>query len=212
MNDDLSESVPRTVSRHLATAADATAASFAGLEERLRGLLARSMQWLQEHPDALEVAVGCHGVVASALSHLGGPVATPRDAAVRLARGLAANMTAAARPQFLPAFSSWADEAGSLWDVPPGTDPLKPHVSTAAAAADGVVMTEALRSNLAALAPWLAAGSHFLVCGRRGSGKSTVIRTALSAMPDVAVAEMACSAQTLSEHVVQKLVQVRGRL
>jgi energy-coupling factor transporter ATP-binding protein EcfA2 len=220
MSFDSAVGVPRMITRFLAMSPALVASSHAGFEQQLRGLLGRAMEWLQEQPGTLQVATSCNGIVASALSQFIAPSDSPRATAVRLARGLAANMNPSGRTHFLETFTAWAGKELALWQVPQGEDPLH-MLRIAATGAAGLgaltgppapdtrtVMTEGLRAHLAVVAPWLSTGRHFLVCGPRGCGKSTLVHAALEALPGVAVAEMACNAQTLAEHVVQKLIQV----
>lgn len=73
---------------------------------------------------------------------------------------------------------------------------------------EGVVMTEELRGALAIAAPWFKFSRAFVIVGPAGSGKRTLLNTAIAAMPGIQRADLACNSHTKSEHVVQKLVQV----
>jgi len=79
-------------------------------------------------------------------------------------------------------------------------------------AALDVVQTDELRAYLAVIVPWLRRREPFILCGPLGCGKATLMRAALAALPGTAVAEMACNAQTLAKHVIEKLLQASGEV
>jgi hypothetical protein len=175
----------------------------------LARLLDNALAWIDAHPGSLAICMTAHGVISNALSQ----VSSSEGTVAALGRGIAAALNPEKRPAFLHVYTEWSKEAAPVWGSLPGAvHPLErlqpPGAATPFALPEGVVDTEALRMHFAVVVPWLQVGEPFVLCGPRGSGKSTVLLAAAATMPGVQTAELACSSQTVSEHVEQKLLQV----
>lgn len=86
--------------------------------------------------------------------------------------------------------------------------PAHSHFSAYDSPLKGVVISEELQGALVVVAPWFNACRPFVIVGPSGSGKRTLLDTAIAAMPGVKRADMACNSHTQAEHVIQKLIQV----
>jgi dynein heavy chain 2, cytosolic len=179
----------------------------------LTHLLHKALAWIDAHPGSLAICMTAHGIIGNALSQISLDNAAACAPKIALGRGIAAALNPESRAAFLQIYMEWSSEAAPAWGAPAGVQPLEllqplVAVATPFTLPDGMVDTDALRSHLAVVAPWLKGCKPFVLCGPRGSGKGTVLRAAVAAMPGVAMAELACSSETLSEHVVHKLFQV----
>ena len=181
-------------------------------------LLQRCMQWLQDQPDALGVAMSARGILANALSQISvGTSGARADAA--LACGFAANLRPVQRDSFMRDFASWANIPGLQWAPPGNADLLAQlqrnaahdavgHLSSSHDQSSQLVMVDEAKAALHCITPWLQSMQPFIMCGERGAGKGAVLRAVAAHMPGVTVAELACNAQTQAAHAVSKLIQV----
>ncbi|XP_040514464.1 cytoplasmic dynein 2 heavy chain 1 isoform X1 [Gallus gallus] len=193
------------------------------LENWIGDYFEKALNWVVKQNDFV-VETSLVGTVMNGLSHLRG--CTDRGQfIINLLRGLGGNLNMSSRLEFAKQIFTWAQES------PP--DPRKP-LDTYYDADSGQLMLYRLKkpenliadnfSNLQTLPviqipdmqrgldyfrPWLDFNNKepFLLVGPEGCGKGMLLRYAFSQLRSTQIAAIHCSAQTTSQHVIQKLIQ-----
>ena len=76
----------------------------------------------------------------------------------------------------------------------------------------GLVMVDAVAQVQSLVKPWLESGTPFILVGPEGCGKAMVLEDCFSSLRSTTVATIACSAQTMTSNVIQKLAQCAASL
>ena len=151
------------------------------------------------------------GTIKNALSHTVG--ADSKAAFVRgIARGFAANMEQAARDEFLHDLTRMTGERDMLHVSASSVDRYDaPPAGIVEGKWRGLVMVDAVAQVQSLVKPWLESGTPFILVGPEGCGKAMVLEDCFSSLRSTTVATIACSAQTMTSNVIQKLAQCCGQ-
>uniref|UniRef100_A0A803YLT1 Cytoplasmic dynein 2 heavy chain 1 n=2 Tax=Meleagris gallopavo TaxID=9103 RepID=A0A803YLT1_MELGA len=193
------------------------------LENWIGDYFEKALNWVVKQNDFV-VETSLVGTVMNGLSHLRG--CTDRGQfIVNLLRGLGGNLNMSSRLEFAKQVFTWAQESppdprrplDTYYDVDSGQLMLyrlkKPENLTADNFSNlqtlPVIQTPDMQRGLDYFRPWLDFNNKepFLLVGPEGCGKGMLLRYAFSQLRSTQIAAIHCSAQTTSQHLIQKLSQ-----
>ncbi|XP_009895076.2 cytoplasmic dynein 2 heavy chain 1 [Dryobates pubescens] len=193
------------------------------LENWIGDYFEKALNWVVKKNDSV-VETSLVGTVMNGLSHLRG--CTDRGQfIVNLLRGLGGNLNMKSRQEFAREIFSWAQESppdprkplDTYYDVNTGQLMLyqlkKPENLTADDFSNlqtlPVIQTPDMQRGLDYFRPWLDFDNKqpFLLVGPEGCGKGMLLHYAFSQLRSTQIATVHCSAQTTSQHLLQKLSQ-----
>ncbi|NXG46652.1 DYHC2 protein, partial [Psilopogon haemacephalus] len=193
------------------------------LENWIGDYFVKALNWVVKKNDSV-VETSLVGTVMNGLSHLHG--CTDRGQfIINLLRGLGGNLNMKSRHEFAREIFSWAQESlpdprkplDTYYDVDTGQLVLyqlkKPENLTADDFSNlqtlPVIQTPDMQRGLDYFRPWLDFDNKqpFLLVGPEGCGKGMLLHYAFSQLRSTQIATIHCSAQTTSQHVLQKLSQ-----
>ncbi|XP_068004360.1 cytoplasmic dynein 2 heavy chain 1 [Melanerpes formicivorus] len=193
------------------------------LENWIGDYFEKALNWVVKKNDSV-VETSLVGTVMNGLSHLRG--CTDRGQfIINLLRGLGGNLNMKSRQEFAREIFSWAQESppdprkplDTYYDVDTGQLMLyqlkKPENLTADDFSNlqtlPVIQTPDMQRGLDYFRPWLDFDNKqpFLLVGPEGCGKGMLLHYAFSQLRSTQIATVHCSAQTTSQHLLQKLSQ-----
>ncbi|OXB57863.1 hypothetical protein ASZ78_016437 [Callipepla squamata] len=193
------------------------------LENWIQDYFEKALNWVVKQNDFV-VETSLVGTVMNGLSHLRG--CTDRGQfVVNLFRGLGGNLRMSSRQEFAKQIFTWAQESppdprkplDTYYDAVSGQLMLyqlkKPENLTADNFSNlqtlPVIQTPDMQRGLDYFRPWLDFNNKepFLLVGPEGCGKGMLLRYAFSQLRSTQIAAIHCSAQTTSQHLIQKLSQ-----
>ncbi|XP_019385809.1 PREDICTED: cytoplasmic dynein 2 heavy chain 1 [Crocodylus porosus] len=193
------------------------------LENWIGDYFEKALNWVLKQNDYV-VETSLVGTVMNGLSHLRG--CTDRGQfIISLMRGLGGNLNMKSRQEFTKEIFNWARESPPDPRKPLDTyyDPATGHLMTYQLKkpenliADDfsnlqtlpVIQTPDMQRSLDYFRPWLNFDNKqpFLLVGPEGCGKGMLLRHAFSQLRSTQIATVHCSAQTTSQHLLQKLSQ-----
>ncbi|XP_019521077.1 PREDICTED: cytoplasmic dynein 2 heavy chain 1 [Hipposideros armiger] len=188
-----------------------------------KGLGSKSCIYLRT-PNDYVVETSLVGTVMNGLSHLYG-CKEHDQFIINLIRGLGGNLNMKSRLEFTKEVFNWAQESPPDPHKPMDTyydssrERLasymlkKPENLTADDFSNGqtlpVIQTPHMQRGLDYFKPWLKSDTKqpFILVGPEGCGKGMLLRYAFSQLRSTQIATVHCSAQTTSQHLLQKLSQ-----
>ncbi|NWH26647.1 DYHC2 protein, partial [Grus americana] len=193
------------------------------LENWIGDYFEKALNWVVKKNDSV-VETSLVGTVMNGLSHLHG--CTDRGQfIINLLRGLGGNLNMKSRQEFAKEIFSWAQESppdprkplDTYYDTDTGQLMLyqlkKPENLTADDFSNlqtlPVIQTPDMQRGLDYFRPWLDFSNKqpFLLVGPEGCGKGMLLHYAFSQLRSTQIATVHCSAQTTSQHLLQKLSQ-----
>uniref|UniRef100_A0A8C0I8A9 Cytoplasmic dynein 2 heavy chain 1 n=1 Tax=Bubo bubo TaxID=30461 RepID=A0A8C0I8A9_BUBBB len=193
------------------------------LENWIGDYFEKALNWVVKKNDPV-VETSLVGTVMNGLSHLHG--CTDRGQfIINLLRGLGGNLNMKSRQEFAKEIFSWAQESppdprkplDTYYDTDTGQLMLyqlkKPENLTADDFSNlqtlPVIQTPDIQRGLDYFRPWLDFNNKqpFLLVGPEGCGKGMLLHYAFSQLRSTQIATIHCSAQTTSQHLLQKLSQ-----
>ncbi|NXC70641.1 DYHC2 protein, partial [Anhinga anhinga] len=193
------------------------------LENWIGDYFEKALNWVVKKNDFV-VETSLVGTVMNGLSHLHG--CTDRGQfIINLLRGLGGNLNVKSRQEFAKEIFSWAQESppdprkalDTYYDTDTGQLMLYQLKKTENLTADDfrnlqtlpVIQTPDMQRGLDYFRPWLDFNNKqpFLLVGPEGCGKGMLLHYAFSQLRSTQIATIHCSAQTTSEHLLQKLSQ-----
>ncbi|KAF1521633.1 Cytoplasmic dynein 2 heavy chain 1, partial [Eudyptes sclateri] len=193
------------------------------LENWIGNYFEKALNWVVKKNDSV-VETSLVGTVMNGLSHLHG--CTDRGQfIINLLRGLGGNLNMKSRQEFAKEIFSWAQESppdprkplDTYYDTDTGQLMLyqlkKPESLTADDFSNlqtlPVIQTPDMQRGLDYFRPWLDFNNKqpFLLVGPEGCGKGMLLHYAFSQLRSTQIATIHCSAQTTSQHLLQKLSQ-----
>ncbi|NXV90779.1 DYHC2 protein, partial [Calonectris borealis] len=193
------------------------------LENWIGDYFEKALNWVVKKNDSV-VETSLVGTVMNGLSHLHG--CTDRGQfIINLLRGLGGNLNMKSRQEFAKEIFSWAQECppdprkplDTYYDTDTGQLMLyqmkKPENLTADDFSNlqtlPVIQTPDMQRGLDYFRPWLDFNNKqpFLLVGPEGCGKGMLLHYAFSQLRSTQIATIHCSAQTTSQHLLQKLSQ-----
>ncbi|NXI65822.1 DYHC2 protein, partial [Anseranas semipalmata] len=193
------------------------------LENWIGDYFEKALNWVVKQNDFV-VETSLVGTVMNGLSHLRG--CTDRGQfIVNLLRGLGGNLNMRSRQEFAKEIFTWAQESppdprkplDTYYDTDSGQLMLYQLKKNENLTADNfsnlqtlpVIQTPDMQRGLDYFRPWLDFNNKepFLLVGPEGCGKGMLLRYAFSQLRSTQIATIHCSAQTTSQHLIQKLSQ-----
>ncbi|XP_051482944.1 cytoplasmic dynein 2 heavy chain 1 isoform X1 [Apus apus] len=193
------------------------------LENWIGDYFEKALNWVVKKNDSV-VETSLVGTVMNGLSHLHG--CTDRGQfIINLLRGLGGNLNMKSRQEFAKEIFSWAQESppdprkplDTYYNTDTGQLMLyqlkKPENLTADDFSNiqtlPVIQTPDMQRSLDYFRPWLDLNNKqpFLLVGPEGCGKGMLLHYAFSQLRSTQIATLHCSAQTTSQHLLQKLSQ-----
>ncbi|KAF2973673.1 hypothetical protein EK904_004515 [Melospiza melodia maxima] len=193
------------------------------LENWIGDYFEKALNWVVKKNDFV-VETSLVGTVMNGLSHLHG--STDRGQfIINLLRGLGGNLNMKSRQEFAKEIFSWAQASppdprkplDTYYDTDTGELMLyqlkKPENLTADDFSNHqtlpVIQTPDMQRGLDYFKPWLDINNKqpFLLVGPEGCGKGMLLHYAFSQLRSTQIATVHCSAQTTSQHLLQKLSQ-----
>ncbi|KAI6079846.1 Cytoplasmic dynein 2 heavy chain 1 [Aix galericulata] len=193
------------------------------LENWIGDYFEKALNWVVKQNDFV-VETSLVGTVMNGLSHLRG--CTDRGQfIINLLRGLGGNLNMRSRQEFAKEIFTWAQESppnprkplDTYYDTDTGQLMLYQLKKNENLTADNfsnlqtlpVIQTPDMQRGLDYFRPWLDLNNKepFLLVGPEGCGKGMLLRYAFSQLRSTQIATIHCSAQTTSQHLVQKLSQ-----
>ncbi|KFP28061.1 Cytoplasmic dynein 2 heavy chain 1, partial [Colius striatus] len=193
------------------------------LENWIGDYFEKALNWVVKKNDFM-VETSLVGTVMNGLSHLHG--CTDRGQfIINLLRGLGGNLNMKSRQEFAKEVFSWARESppdprkplDTYFDSDTGQlmpyQLKKPDNLTADDFSNlqtlPVIQTPDMQRGLDYFRPWLELNNKqpFLLVGPEGCGKGMLLHYAFSQLRSTQIATVHCSAQTTSQHLLQKLSQ-----
>ncbi|NXK72907.1 DYHC2 protein, partial [Amazona guildingii] len=194
------------------------------LENWIGDYFEKALNWVVKKNDSV-VETSLVGTVMNGLSHLHGCTSRGQFI-INLLRGLGGNLNTKSRQEFAKEIFSWAQESppdprkplDTYYDADTGQlmqyQLKKPENLTADDFSNlqilPVIQTPDMQRGLDYFRPWLDFNNKqpFLLVGPEGCGKGMLLHYAFSQLRSTQVATIHCSAQTTSQHLLQKLSQV----
>ncbi|NWH43496.1 DYHC2 protein, partial [Fregata magnificens] len=193
------------------------------LENWIGDYFEKALNWVVKKNDSV-VETSLVGTVMNGLSHLHG--CTDRGQfIIDLLRGLGGNLNMKSRQEFAKEIFSWTQDSlpdprkplDTYYDTHTGQLMLyqlkKPENLTADDFSNlqtlPVIQTPDMQRGLDYFRPWLDFNNKqpFLLVGPEGCGKGVLLHYAFSQLRSTQIATIHCSAQTTSQHLLQKLGQ-----
>ncbi|KAK2517344.1 Dync2h1 [Columba guinea] len=193
------------------------------LENWIGDYFEKALNWVVKKNDCV-VETSLVGTVMNGLSHLHG--CTDRGQfIINLLRGLGGNLNMKSRQEFAKEIFSWAQESppdprrplDTYYDTDTGQLMLYQLKKPENLSADDfsnlqtlpVIQTPDMQRGLDYFRPWLDFNNKqpFLLVGPEGCGKGMLLHYAFSQLRSTQIATIHCSAQTTSQHLLQKLSQ-----
>uniref|UniRef100_A0A8B9E7P0 Cytoplasmic dynein 2 heavy chain 1 n=1 Tax=Anser cygnoides TaxID=8845 RepID=A0A8B9E7P0_ANSCY len=193
------------------------------LENWIGDYFEKALNWVVKQNDFV-VETSLVGTVMNGLSHLRG--CTDRGQfIINLLRGLGGNLNMRSRQEFAKEIFTWAQESppnprkplDTYYDTDTGQLMLYQLKKNENLTADHfsnlqtlpVIQTPDMQRGLDYFRPWLDLNNKepFLLVGPEGCGKGMLLRYAFSQLRSTQIATIHCSAQTTSQHLIQKLSQ-----
>ncbi|XP_040400085.1 cytoplasmic dynein 2 heavy chain 1 isoform X2 [Cygnus olor] len=193
------------------------------LENWIGDYFEKALNWVVKQNDFV-VETSLVGTVMNGLSHLHG--CTDRGQfIINLLRGLGGNLNMRSRQEFAKEIFTWAQESppnprkplDTYYDTDTGQLMLYQLKKNENLTADHfsnlqtlpVIQTPDMQRGLDYFRPWLDLNNKepFLLVGPEGCGKGMLLRYAFSQLRSTQIATIHCSAQTTSQHLIQKLSQ-----
>ncbi|XP_075274100.1 cytoplasmic dynein 2 heavy chain 1 isoform X3 [Opisthocomus hoazin] len=193
------------------------------LENWIGDYFEKALNWVVKKNDSV-VETSLVGTVMNGLSHLHG--CTDRGQfIINLLRGLGGNLNMKSRQEFAKEIFSWARESppdprkplDTYYNSDTGQLMLYQLKKTENLTADNfsnlqtlpVIQTPDMQRGLDYFRPWLEFNNKqpFLLVGPEGCGKGMLLHYAFSQLRSTQIATIHCSAQTTSQHLLQKLSQ-----
>ncbi|XP_035398354.1 cytoplasmic dynein 2 heavy chain 1 [Cygnus atratus] len=193
------------------------------LENWIGDYFEKALNWVVKQNDFV-VETSLVGTVMNGLSHLRG--CTDRGQfIINLLRGLGGNLNMRSRQEFAKEIFTWAQESppnprkplDTYYDTNTGQLMLYQLKKNENLTADHfsnlqtlpVIQTPDMQRGLDYFRPWLDLNNKepFLLVGPEGCGKGMLLRYAFSQLRSTQIATIHCSAQTTSQHLIQKLSQ-----
>ncbi|XP_038031862.1 cytoplasmic dynein 2 heavy chain 1 isoform X2 [Anas platyrhynchos] len=193
------------------------------LENWIGDYFEKALNWVVKQNDFV-VETSLVGTVMNGLSHLRG-CTDHGQFIINLLRGLGGNLNMRSRQEFAKEIFTWAQESppnprkplDTYYDTNTGQLMLYQLKKYENLTADNfsnlqtlpVIQTPDMQRGLDYFRPWLDLNNKepFLLVGPEGCGKGMLLRYAFSQLRSTQIATIHCSAQTTSQHLVQKLSQ-----
>ncbi|XP_068037518.1 cytoplasmic dynein 2 heavy chain 1 isoform X5 [Anomalospiza imberbis] len=193
------------------------------LENWIGDYFEKALNWVVKKNDFV-VETSLVGTVMNGLSHLHGST-DHGQFIINLLRGLGGNLNMKSRQEFAKEVFSWAQESppdprkplDTYYDTDTGELMLyqlkKPQNLTAEDFSNlqtlPVIQTPDMQRGLDYFRPWLDINNKqpFILVGPEGCGKGMLLHYAFSQLRSAQIATVHCSAQTTSQHLLQKLSQ-----
>uniref|UniRef100_A0A672TN04 Cytoplasmic dynein 2 heavy chain 1 n=1 Tax=Strigops habroptila TaxID=2489341 RepID=A0A672TN04_STRHB len=193
------------------------------LENWIGDYFEKALNWVVKKNDSV-VETSLVGTVMNGLSHLHG-CSDRGQFIINLLRGLGGNLNTKSRQEFAKEIFSWAQESppdprkplDAYYDADTGQlmqyQLKKPENLTADDFSNlqtlPVIQIPDMQRGLDYFRPWLDFNNKqpFLLVGPEGCGKGMLLHYAFSQLRSTQVATIHCSAQTTSQHLLQKLIQ-----
>ncbi|XP_068526326.1 cytoplasmic dynein 2 heavy chain 1 isoform X3 [Anas acuta] len=193
------------------------------LENWIGDYFEKALNWVVKQNDFV-VETSLVGTVMNGLSHLRG-CTDHGQFIINLLRGLGGNLNMRSRQEFAKEIFTWAQESppnprkplDTYYDTDTGQLMLYQLKKNENLTADNfsnlqtlpVIQTPDMQRGLDYFRPWLDLNNKepFLLVGPEGCGKGMLLRYAFSQLRSTQIATIHCSAQTTSQHLVQKLSQ-----
>ncbi|XP_077915202.1 cytoplasmic dynein 2 heavy chain 1 isoform X5 [Halichoerus grypus] len=193
------------------------------LENWIGDYFEKALQWVLKQNDYV-VETSLVGTVMNGLSHLRG-CQNHDQFIINLIRGLGGNLNMKSRLEFTKEVFNWARESppdphkpmDTYYDSSRGRLASyvlkKPENLTADDFSNGqtlpVIQIPDMQRGLDYFKPWLSSDTKqpFILVGPEGCGKGMLLRYAFSQLRSTQIAAVHCSAQTTSQHLLQKLSQ-----
>uniref|UniRef100_A0A8B9QUJ2 Cytoplasmic dynein 2 heavy chain 1 n=1 Tax=Anas platyrhynchos TaxID=8839 RepID=A0A8B9QUJ2_ANAPL len=193
------------------------------LENWIGDYFEKALNWVVKQNDFV-VETSLVGTVMNGLSHLRG-CTDHGQFIINLLRGLGGNLNMRSRQEFAKEIFTWAQESppnprkplDTYYDTDTGQLMLYQLKKYENLTADNfsnlqtlpVIQTPDMQRGLDYFRPWLDLNNKepFLLVGPEGCGKGMLLRYAFSQLRSTQIATIHCSAQTTSQHLVQKLSQ-----
>ncbi|XP_023565248.1 cytoplasmic dynein 2 heavy chain 1 [Octodon degus] len=193
------------------------------LENWISDYFEKALQWVLKQNDYV-VETSLVGTVMNGLSHLHG-CKDHDQFIINLIRGLGGNLNMKSRVELTKEVFTWARESppdahrplNTYYDSTRGQLVAyvlrKPENLTADDFSSGhmlpVIQTPDMQRSLDYFKPWLNSDTQqpFILIGPEGCGKGMLLRRAFSQLRSTQIATLHCSAQTTSQHLLQKLSQ-----